>query len=98
MDMNTVMMLRRNRNPATPSANRIALRVRYQERGRGGSSAYSDLLARQDDRAEDGDQNQNGGDFERQQVVGEQAAADVGGVPPCEAAEDAPSSVRGRDA
>ena len=31
MDMNTVMMLRRNRNPATPSANRIALRIRYQE-------------------------------------------------------------------
>ncbi len=33
MDMNTVMMLRRNRNPATPSANRIALRIRYQESG-----------------------------------------------------------------
>ena len=33
IDMNTVMMLRRNRNPATPSTNRIALRVRYQESG-----------------------------------------------------------------
>ena len=33
MDMNTVMMLRRNRKPATPSANSIALSVRYQEIG-----------------------------------------------------------------
>src|SRR6266403_115393 len=33
IDMNTVMMLRRNRNPATPSTNSTALRMRYQERG-----------------------------------------------------------------
>ena len=33
IDMNTVMMLRRNRKPATPSANSTALSVRYQEIG-----------------------------------------------------------------
>src|ERR1035441_5865798 len=33
MDMNTVMTLRRNRKPATPRANKIALRVRNQEIG-----------------------------------------------------------------
>src|SRR5580704_11884110 len=33
IDMKTVMMLRRNRNPATPSTKSTALRIRYQERG-----------------------------------------------------------------
>src|SRR5208283_6168367 len=33
MDMKMVMMLRRKRKPATPSANRMALRVRNQDMG-----------------------------------------------------------------
>ena len=82
MDMNTVMMLRRNRKPATPSANRIALSVRYQESGIRRSVKRKrrhlvDLLSRQHDRAEDGDQDQDAGDFKRQQVGGEQPLADL---------------------
>src|SRR5262245_39104009 len=33
IDMNTVMIFRRNKKPATPRVNRTALRIRYQERG-----------------------------------------------------------------
>ena len=33
MHMNTVMMLRRNRKPAAPMRNRMALRMRYQDTG-----------------------------------------------------------------
>src|SRR5882724_11583706 len=33
IDMKIVMMLRRKRNPATPSTNSTALRMRYQDKG-----------------------------------------------------------------
>jgi hypothetical protein len=56
--------------PATPSANRIALSVRYQESGTSGSSIH--LLSRQNDAPDNGDQDQHAGDFKRQQVGGEQ--------------------------
>src|SRR6185436_11780966 len=80
MDMNTVIMLRRSRNPSTPSANRIALSVRYQEggtaAGRGPSGILVHLLASQHDRSQNRDQDQHAGHFEWQQVDREQASAD----------------------
>src|ERR1700733_4067373 len=80
MDMNTVMTLRRNRNPATPKVNRIALRIRYQARGtlcgRGISGMLINLLAGEHDGSNDGDEDQDAGDFERQQVGKKEAAPD----------------------
>ena len=78
IDMNTVMMLRRNRKPATPSANRIALRIRYQESGTLGRECRHliHLLSGEDDRADDRDQDQDGGDFKGQQIGGEELRAD----------------------
>src|SRR5229473_3104543 len=75
MDMNTVMMLRRNRKPATPSANSTALSSRYQESGTPCDISIQ-LLSGEHDGAEDGDQDQDAGDFEGQQILGEQRAAD----------------------
>src|ERR1019366_5933692 len=79
MDMNTVMMLRRNRNPATPIANKIALRIRYQAMGVLGGSwgILVDLPSRQDDRPQDGNQDQDAGDFKREQVCGEKSSPDI---------------------
>src|SRR5689334_6084034 len=78
--MNTVIMLRRSRKPRTPRAKRIALSVRYQDggtaAGRGPSGILVHLLAGQNDGAQNRDQDQDAGDFERQQVNGEQAAPD----------------------
>src|SRR5579885_1304244 len=80
IDMKTVIRLRRNKNPATPRPNRIALRMRYQESGvgpvKGSGGILIDLLARENDRADDGDQDQDAGDFEGQQVGGEQPRPD----------------------
>src|SRR5437773_7094060 len=81
MDINTVMMLRRNRNPATPKVNRMALRIRYQASGtlcgKGISGILIDLLAGEHDGSDDGDENQDAGDFKRQQVDQEKAASDL---------------------
>src|SRR5580698_1144134 len=81
MEMKTVMTLRRNRNPATPKVNRIALRIRYQARGtlcgRGMSGILFDLLAAENDGSKNCDQDQDAGDFEGQQVGLEEAASDL---------------------
>src|ERR1035441_2972577 len=77
MDMNTVITLRRNTKPATPNTNRMALSVRNQEIGTGMSVMSVHLLPRQDNGAHDADQDQDGGRLERQQVGGEQRAADI---------------------
>src|SRR3954451_7643278 len=77
IDMNTVMMFLRNRNPATPNENKTALRMRYQESGTVvGRGGILDLFPCEHDGSDDGDQNQNRGNFERQQVRREQGAAD----------------------
>src|ERR1700761_1050518 len=71
MDMNTVMMLLRKRNPATPIANRTALRMRYQDKGTGGiCGMLIDLPLRENYGAENGDENQNGDNLERQEIFG----------------------------
>src|SRR5579872_4959893 len=85
IDMKTVIMLRRNRNPATPSTNRIALRIRYQERGTPVISIH--LLSGEHDRSDDGDQNQHRGDLEGQQVAREESLTDIAGGSFGEAAE-----------
>src|SRR3954471_19727901 len=85
IDMNRVMMLRRNRNPATPSMKSTALRIRYQEIGTPVILVH--LLHRENYGADDRDQNQQRGHFERQQVSGEQRAADVLGCTAGESAE-----------
>src|SRR5579862_4641555 len=80
IDMKTVMTLRRKRKTATPSVNRIALRIRYQASGtlcgKGISGMLVDLLAGEHDGSDDRDEDQNAGDFKRQQVGLEKAAAD----------------------
>src|SRR5271157_414128 len=88
MDMNTVITLRRNTKPATPSTNRTALSVRYQETGTGTSVISVQLLLRQDNRAHDADQDQDGSRLERQQVGGEQRAANIERRAVLEAAEN----------
>src|SRR5690242_6524667 len=91
MDMKTVITLRRKRNPATPRVNSTALSRRYQERGTPCMSV--ELLARQHDSPENGDQDQHGSDFERQQILGEEGAPDVLGRASLEAAEEHRGSV-----
>src|SRR5262252_1923928 len=79
IDMNTVIILRRNRKPATPSANKIALRIKYQEKGTPttkGIGILFDLLPGQNDGAHDGDQNQHARNFEWKQVGGKQTRSD----------------------
>src|SRR5579871_6501624 len=71
IDMNTVMTLRLIKNPATPSTNNTALRIRYQLTG-----IIRPPLA-QDHRAHDRDKDQDGGDFERQQELTEKQFADL---------------------
>src|SRR5580765_5647971 len=85
IDMNTVMILRRNRNPATPSTNNTALSVRNQEIGT--PVMLFQFLPRQNDGADNGDQDQNRSHFEGQQIRREQGAADIAGRPACETAE-----------
>ena len=61
--------------------NRTTLRIRYQVTGRPLEESCGrrliDLLLRQNDRAQNGDQDQHAGDFEGQQIRGEELAADV---------------------
>src|SRR6267154_3951707 len=76
IDMKMVMMLRRKRNPATPSANSTALRIRYQEIGTP-VILLIHLLQGQNDRADDRDQNQNRRHFEREKIAREQRLAHV---------------------
>src|SRR5215813_7069865 len=80
MDMKTVITLRRKRKPATPSTNKMALSIRYQEMGTEGGRAGSggklfDLLSRQDNRADDRNQNQNAGHLKGKQVSSEERPA-----------------------
>src|SRR5450631_1855574 len=75
IDMKSVMMLRRNKNPATPSTNNTALRMRYQDKGTPVMSIH--FLSRQHDGADDCDQDQYRGHFEGQQVSREERLADV---------------------
>src|SRR5215470_6362511 len=82
-DMKMVMMLRLSRKPSTPSENRIALKIRYQESG-----TISALPLSEHHRAHDGDQNQHRGDLKRQQKILEQQMRDGLGV----------AEVRGADA
>src|SRR5580700_4137946 len=81
MEMKTVITLRRNRNPATPRVNRIALRIRYQASGtlwgKGISGMLFDLLAGKHDCAENRDQDQDAGDFKGQHIDIEQRAAEL---------------------
>src|SRR5689334_11928312 len=85
MDMNTVMMFRRNRKPATPRANRTALRVKNHDIGICVISVH--FLSRQNDGANDRDQDEDGSDFEGEQVGGEQGSADLFRAAPAEPAE-----------
>src|SRR5512132_996743 len=75
MDMNTVMILRRNRNPATPSTNNTALSVRNQEIGT--PVMLFQFLSRQNDGADNRDQDQDRSHFEDQQILREQGVADI---------------------
>src|SRR3954470_12139289 len=77
MDMNVVMMLRLNRNPATPQANSTALSTRYQEMGTAFIWRSPFLSARENDRAHDGDEDEHRSDFEGQQEVAEEQATDL---------------------
>src|SRR4051794_35423482 len=77
MDMNVVMMLRLNRNPATPQAKSTALSTRYQEMGTAFIWRSPFLSARENDRAHDGDEDEHRSDFEGQQEVAEEEAADL---------------------
>src|SRR5580658_2164840 len=85
IDMKTVMTLRRRRNPATPSANKTALRIRYQESGT--PDMLFHLLLRQHHRAQNGDQDKHGNHFEGQQILGEERAPYVQRRPMFETAE-----------
>src|SRR5256885_8879200 len=85
MDMNTVMILRRNRNPATPSTNNTALSVRNQEIGT--PVILFQFLTRQNNGADNRDQNQDRSHFEGQQIGGEQGIADIASGTAGEAAE-----------
>src|SRR5437588_12886935 len=77
IDMNTVMIFLRNRKPAIPSENRMALRSRYHDKGTAvGIGGMSDFLPCEDNRADNGDQDQDGCHFERQQILGKEAEAD----------------------
>src|SRR5438045_2100372 len=76
IDMNRVMMFRRKRNPATPSANSTALRIRYQEIGTPVIVLFH-LLKSEDHCSDYGDEDEDGGDFKRQQVTGKQRLAHV---------------------
>jgi hypothetical protein len=70
IDMNTVMTLRRNRNPATQREQDGAEDQIPGNGNAGGQRRHLlDLLLRQDDRAQNRDQDQHAGDFERQQVL-----------------------------
>src|SRR5580700_9085881 len=73
IDMNTVITLRRNRNPAMPSVNNTALRIRYQESGTPADMLLH-LLLRQHHRAQNSDQDQHRNHFEGQQILGEERA------------------------
>src|SRR5882724_7293054 len=75
MDMNTVMIFRRNRKPATPRANRIALSVRNHEMGTSAISIH--LLSCQNDCAQNCNQDKDGGHFKRKKVSGEQRHAHI---------------------
>ena len=77
IDMKMVMILRLMRKPTTPMAEQHRAQERYQEIRNQRSWALL-LLARQRDGAQDGDQDQHGGDFERQQEVVEEHTAEVG--------------------
>ena len=81
MDMNTVIMLRRNRNPgdAEREQNRAQDQIPGERRGFGKRKRRHlvDLLSGEHDRADDRDQDQHAGDFKRQQVVGEKLLADL---------------------
>src|SRR5215472_6812498 len=72
--MKMVMMLRFSKKPNTPSENRTALRIRYQERG-----TILVLPPSQDHRAHDGDQDQHRGDFKGQEEIAEEQVGDVVG-------------------
>src|ERR1700722_16475068 len=91
MEMKTVITLRRNRNPATPRVNRIALRIRYQASGtlwgKGISGMLFDLLAGKHDCAENRDQDQDAGDFKGQHVNIKQSASELLRIPVCHGAE-----------
>src|SRR5579862_9910564 len=84
IDMKMEMMFLRNKKPAMPSANNTALRIRYQARG---GPLILQLLSREHDGADDRDENQDGSNFKRQQILGEQRAADVLGGAALEGAE-----------
>src|SRR5947207_8508260 len=72
IDMKMVMIFRRKRNPATPSANNTALRMRYQERGTPVIGLIH-LLQSEHDRPQNGDQDQHGSHFEGQQISRERS-------------------------
>src|SRR5580698_9113138 len=85
IDIKTVMMLRRSRNPATPRANKSALKIRYQESGT--PCMLIELLLRQHHRPQNGNQDEHRNHFEGQQILREERASNIerGAVP--EAAE-----------
>src|SRR5436190_15834155 len=85
MDMNAVMILRRNRNPATPSTNNTALSVRNQEIGT--PVILFQFLTRQNNGADNRNQNQDRSHFKDQQISGEQGVADIASGTAGEAAE-----------
>src|SRR5580700_7381265 len=78
IDMNTVITLRRKTKPATPSANRIALRIRYQDNGTlcGSTGISVDLPSREYDCPEDRNQDQHTDHFKGQQVNFKKPLAD----------------------
>src|SRR6476469_4149911 len=71
IDMKMVMMLRLSRKPSTPRQKSTALRIKYQESG-----TMLALLPSQHHRTHDRNQDEDGGDFKRQQEIAEQEASD----------------------
>src|SRR5687767_4343945 len=84
--MKIVMMFRRKINPATPSTNRTALRIRYQEIGTP-VMLLIHLLQREHNGSDDSDQNQYGGNLKGQQIARKQRLTDILRRPAGESAE-----------
>ena len=74
MDMNMTIVLRRTRKPDDADGKRMALKTQIGRQGYHGDLSLRSLILPfgQDDRSDDGHEEQNRGDFKRQQEIGEQ--------------------------